>query len=51
MAAGVFNDVSRPQWWATRRWKLGVGWGHTWLDRFDKKGVSDSVQTRIQWIY
>jgi len=38
-------------WWATRRWKLGVGWGHTWLDRFDKKGVSDSVQTRIQWIF
>lgn len=38
-------------WWATRRWKLGVGWGHTWLDRFDKKGVTDSIQTRIQWVY
>lgn len=38
-------------WWATRRWKLGMGWGHTWLDRFDTKGVTDSVHTRIQWIY
>jgi hypothetical protein len=28
-----------------------VGWGHTWLDRFDKKGVTDSIQTRIQWVY
>lgn len=38
-------------WWATRRWKLGVGWGHTWLDRFGTTGVTDSFQTRIQWIY
>ena len=38
-------------WWATRRWKLGFGWGHTWLDRFGTTGVTDSYQTRIQWIY
>ncbi len=38
-------------WWATRRWKLGFGWGHTWLERFDTTGVTDSFQTRIQWIY
>jgi phosphate-selective porin OprO/OprP len=38
-------------WWATRRWKLGFGWGHTWLDRFGNTGVTDSFQTRIQWIY
>ena len=38
-------------WWATRRWKVGFGWGHTWLDRFGKTGVTDSVLTRIQWIY
>jgi len=37
-------------WWATRRWKFGVGWGHTWLDRFGKTGVTDSIQTRFQWI-
>ncbi len=38
-------------WWATRRWKLGFGWGHTWLDRSGARGVTDSAQTRIQWIY
>lgn len=38
-------------WWATRRAKIGFGWGHTWLDRFDKTGVMDSFQTRLQWIY
>lgn len=38
-------------WWATRRWKLGFGWGHTWLDRFATTGVTDSYHTRIQWIY
>ena len=37
-------------WWATRRWKFGVGWGHTWLDRFRETGVTDSIQTRFQWI-
>jgi phosphate-selective porin OprO/OprP len=38
-------------WWATRRWKFGVGWGHTWLDRFGKTGVTDSLQTRMQWVF
>lgn len=38
-------------WWASRRWTFGVGWGHTWLNRFETKGVTDSVQTRIQWIH
>ena len=38
-------------WWATRRWKVGFGWGHTWLDRFGTTGVTDSFQTRLQWIY
>jgi phosphate-selective porin OprO and OprP len=38
-------------WWATRRAKLGVGWGHTLLDRFDKNGVTDSILLRLQWIY
>jgi len=38
-------------WWATRRWKLGAGWGRTWLDRFGKSGVTNSVLTRLQWIY
>lgn len=38
-------------WWATRRWKFGAGWGRTWLDRFGKTGVTDSLQLRWQWIY
>ncbi|MGE5197995.1 MAG: OprO/OprP family phosphate-selective porin [Rhodospirillaceae bacterium] len=38
-------------WWATRRWKLGAGWGHTWLDRFGTTGVTDSLQLRWQWVY
>jgi phosphate-selective porin OprO and OprP len=38
-------------WWATRRWKFGVGWGHTWLDRFATSGKTDSVHTRFQWVY
>ena len=38
-------------WWATRRWKLGAGWGHTWLDRFGQTGVTDSFLGRLQWIF
>lgn len=38
-------------WWATRRAKVGFGWGHTLLDRFEKTGVTDSFQTRLQWVY
>jgi phosphate-selective porin OprO/OprP len=38
-------------WWANRHWKVGLGWGHTWLDRFGKTGVTDGLQMRFQWIY
>jgi phosphate-selective porin OprO/OprP len=38
-------------WWATRRSKMGFGWGHTWLKRFGQTGVTDSFLTRLQWIY
>ena len=38
-------------WWATRRWKTGCGWGRTWLDRSDMTGVTDSLMVRLQWIY
>jgi phosphate-selective porin OprO/OprP len=38
-------------WWATRRWKTGIGWGRTWLHRFGTTGVTDSIQTRLQWIF
>jgi phosphate-selective porin OprO/OprP len=38
-------------WWATRRWKFGMGWGHTWLDRLGATGRTDSFLTRFQWVY
>ena len=38
-------------WWATQRWRVGVGWGHTWLDRDGKSGESDSILTRLQWVF
>jgi phosphate-selective porin OprO/OprP len=38
-------------WWATRRWKAGVAWGHVWLDRLGLTGETDTLLTRIQWVY
>lgn len=38
-------------WWATRRWKLGVDAGRTWLDRDGLNGTADSVHARIQWVF
>ncbi|MFZ4688500.1 MAG: OprO/OprP family phosphate-selective porin [Polymorphobacter sp.] len=38
-------------WWATTRWKFGVSYGHTWLDRFNTSGESSTVLTRVQWVY
>ena len=38
-------------WWATRRWKAGLGWGRTWLDRFGTEGTMNSLLTRLQWVF
>lgn len=38
-------------WWATTRWKFGLLYGHVWLRRFDVTGQTDSLLTRLQWIY
>jgi phosphate-selective porin OprO/OprP len=38
-------------WWANQRMKLGLGWGHTRLLRFGQTGVTDSIITRVQWIF
>lgn len=38
-------------WWATRRWKFGFGWGRTRLNRFDLIGITNSYLTRIQWVF
>ncbi len=38
-------------WWTSRQWKVGFGWGHTWLDRFGATGVTDIFLTRLQWVF
>lgn len=52
VAGGAYDRLSLGlNWWATTRWKFGVLYGHTWLYRFDNRGKSDTVLTRIQWVY
>jgi phosphate-selective porin OprO/OprP len=49
---GSFNKTHIGlNWWATRRWKFGVGWGRTWLRRFGTTGRTDSLLTRLQWVF
>jgi phosphate-selective porin OprO/OprP len=49
---GSFNKTYLGvNWWATRRWKMGFGWGHTWLERFATTGVTDSYQSRLQFVF
>lgn len=38
-------------WWASRRWKLGVDWGRTWLARDGTDGTADNVLARVQWVF
>jgi phosphate-selective porin OprO/OprP len=38
-------------WWVTPRWKLGAGWGRTWLDDAGLRGVTDAVLMRVQGVY
>jgi len=52
VAGGSFDRLSFGlNWWATTRWKFGVSYGFTWLDRFNKNGQSSTLLTRIQWVY
>lgn len=52
VAGGAYDKTYLGlNWWATTRWKFGVGWGHTWLDRSGLNGESDTVLTRVQWVY
>ena len=37
-------------WWATRRWKMSIGYGDIELDRFDTLGNTNQVLVRMQWI-
>lgn len=38
-------------WWATTQWKLGILAGRVWLDRDGVTGVTNTVLTRVQWVY
>ncbi len=38
-------------WWATTRWKFGLLYGHIWLNRFGETGHTQSLLTRLQWVY
>ena len=38
-------------WWATRRWKLGIDYGVTNLDRLGLQGLTQAVHLRTQWVY
>jgi phosphate-selective porin OprO/OprP len=38
-------------WWASRQWKLGVGYGLADLDRFGTTGRTQRWMTRVQWVY
>lgn len=49
-AITVINIVD-TNWWATRHAKFGIGWGHTWLDRFGTMGEADHLQVRTQIVY
>ena len=38
-------------WWASRQWKFGVGYGLADLDKFNTTGRTQMLITRLQWIY
>jgi phosphate-selective porin len=38
-------------WWATRRWKASIGYGNIDLDRFGPEGNTETLLSRIQWIF
>ena len=38
-------------WWASRQWKVGMGYGLSDLDRFNVSGRTQRFITRVQWIY
>ena len=36
---------------ATKRWKLGFGYGNVDLERFGTRGRTNILLGRLQWIY
>ena len=52
VAGGSFeNTYVGVNWWATKRLKFSTGWTRTWLDKDERRGVTDAFLTRFQWVY
>lgn len=52
IAGGRYTRIEAgANWWATTRWKLGIVYGNVKLDRFDQVGTTNSLLTRLQWVY
>jgi len=51
ISGGINNRYTMGiNWWATQRWKLGMNYGISNLDKDDLIGVTNSFQWRIQWV-
>jgi phosphate-selective porin len=37
-------------WWASQHWRCSMSYGISTLDRFDKRGITNQLLTRIQWV-
>ena len=49
---GAMNEwYGGINWFATRRWKLGFGYGNVDLDRFGVRGRTNIFLGRLQWIH
>ena len=52
VSGGRFRRVDLgANWWAAKRWKAGMAFGRVWLDRGGVQGTSNTLLTRIQYIY
>jgi phosphate-selective porin len=38
-------------WWASRQWKLGLGYGNANLDKANTSGRTQMIHTRVQWMW
>jgi phosphate-selective porin len=49
---GAMNEwYGGLNWFATKRWKLGFGYGNVDLDRFGTRGRTNIFLGRLQWIH
>ena len=51
IAGGTNNRYTMGlNWWATQRWKAGISYGISNLQKNDLVGITNSFQGRLQWI-